>query len=727
MDISFNLAYKAWVFIGLIILTGFFINWIYKSTNPEVPDWLRNCLLALRFLSFSFLLLLIFEPILGISFWEDETRKVAILIDTSSSMQLADNKIPRSKQLENVLDQTWRETLEKKFDIHYFTFSENSVSLASTLPESLVFSGDGTDINAALDGVNSALEGSAVAGILLLSDGARNMGVNPASRADQFAYPVNAVGFGDENPQKDTWIEASTTNEIAYADTKVPVEVTIRSTGYAKGTAILTLNRNGEVQAQQKIELPADLQELRTRLTIMPAELGVQKYELNLTAQKDEFTLANNRKSFYINVLKSKLNILIAAGAPSPDVSILSQQVRADANMSMETVVAVNATRLIGDALPVGRKIKDVDCIIGVDLAENPHSGLHDWVQNAVMVENIPLLHITGRISSTDAFAKIRQFLPVQSLNPLGDEKQVFAQSSAQGNLHPILNTQKDDAVYNKNAALQDLPPVFSFFSQIKPTPGTQILMRSSDESALSAKAEQKAGEPLILSSRVQQRKIVAFLGSGFWRWHLMMQRSEESRQTYRHLMLNAIRWLVSSEDNQLFAVKTNKTIYRSGESIVLTGQAYNEDYSARENLNVLVQIKHEKDVVELEMENLGRGIYKTEHRTLAGGDYTYEAIARIEGSEVGKVSGKFSVEPFKVEFQNTMADLASLRQLTQKTGGRYLSEDSLASWAEQLEAQPIQRRTRSDIQIWNSWPMLFLITLTLSLEWFIRKRKGML
>ena len=54
--------------------------------------------------------------------------------------------------------------------------------------------------------------------------------------------PIFPVPVGDPSEQKDVLISRLMTNEVTYAKNKVPVEVIVRSAGYANARIPVTLN-----------------------------------------------------------------------------------------------------------------------------------------------------------------------------------------------------------------------------------------------------------------------------------------------------------------------------------------------------------------------------------------------------------------------------------------------------------------------------------------------------
>ena len=56
-----------------------------------------------------------------------------------------------------------------------------------------------------------------------------------------------------------------------------------------------------------------------------------------------ELTEKNNERSFFIKILKSKLRVLLLAGAPSPDVSAIRQALTEDDHFTIQAFVQKNS------------------------------------------------------------------------------------------------------------------------------------------------------------------------------------------------------------------------------------------------------------------------------------------------------------------------------------------------------------------------------------------------
>jgi hypothetical protein len=71
------------------------------------------------------------------------------------------------------------------------------------------------------------------------------------------------------------------------------------------------------------------------------------------------------------------------------------------------------------------------------------------------------------------------------------------------------------------------------------------------------------------------------------------------------------------------------------------------------------------------------------------------------------------------------------LQQIAAQSGGRYYDSDNFSSLDQDVTSmpnfEPRDINKSAKIEIWNSRWMLALIVFIFALEWFLRKRNGML
>jgi hypothetical protein len=125
----------------------------------------------------------------------------------------------------------------------------------------------------------------------------------------------------------------------------------------------------------------------------------------------------------------------------------------------------------------------------------------------------------------------------------------------------------------------------------------------------------------------------------------------------------------------------------------------------------------------------VGSGLYEGNINGLPEGDYTYAAKAIADGRVLGEDKGKITIGKMNIEFLDTKMNKQLLEQIAYKTGGTYASienADTILSSITKRKFGIQEITTVKEIEIWNWEYAAGLLILLLALEWFIRKRSGM-
>ena len=129
-------------------------------------------------------------------------------------------------------------------------------------------------------------------------------------------------------------------------------------------------------------------------------------------------------------------------------------------------------------------------------------------------------------------------------------------------------------------------------------------------------------------------------------------------------------------------------------------------------------------------MEGVGSGRYTLNAGTPAEGAYRFRATASKDGRTLGTATGGFAVGALTLEFQETRANVSLMRQVARRSGGAFMVPSSSAALASQLAESAhlqalVQRRT-TESELWRRYGFMIAIVVLLTLEWFLRKRSGM-
>ena len=720
IDIIFSWS-PALFFISTCIVIGFTF-WIYRRTIPPVSGILRGLLFSFRTGALILVCFVAFGPILRLTFKENRKAFVGLLVDASSSMQITDNGKLRGETLRGLLSTPDIVSLQSRYHLQPYLLSDRTIPVQPLIPDSIFFEGNATDIAQALQTLREYRGESYLGGILLISDGNHNSGEDPLRVARDFNCPIFTVTIGESRPKPDLLLSQVLTNDITYVGNQVPVEVSIRGVGFGGRRISVRLHKDGEVLDQNIVTIPPDGLEISLQLLFTPQEQGFQKMTVDISRLGGEVTHINNTHEFYIRVLKSKLKVLLLADAPSPDLAFLKRLLSTDENIHLIVRTQREGTTFYEGRFPALAETKTVDLLILMDVpSHTSHPSIWARVVEMVQRDKKPFLLVLGKRADPQKFTVIETFLPFQ-LPQKVTESLVIPRFTNQGMSHPVLRIDEN---WETNSAIwHTLPPLFSAWKITDMKPGCQILVTGIyEKGSLPTFSD---NHPLIFARHVGSEKSLAILGQGLFRWDLLMWGTGGSNVALKGFMGNTVRWLVTREEDKPVRISTNKTIYRSGEEILLTAQVNDETYKPQSDAFVTAKLRSPSGESNLQLIDAGAGRYKKTFRVFESGEYHVEVEAVLQERSLGRDTIEFSVSSFNPEFLDTRASPELMENLARITGGQFGTPDSLSSIIQAMNFPQQTVHSLNEIELYNFPWTLIVIALLLSAEWFIRKRKGM-
>lgn len=726
LNFSISLDGSPWLLFLLFIVSIIFSYIIYKQTTPPVKPFVRTFLFSLRSVALVVLLAILFHPILSIRHNYLQKPDIAVLIDNSRSLQIEDANVVRSDIMNSVLKNKIWEDLQDQFFLHFFPFS-NSVDSTFNYNDfdSLSFRGQGSDISRALEISKTQLLNKFYSASILISDGVYNMGENPEFVAQRYGIPIHTIGIGDPVEKKDVVISQVVTNDIVYADNKIPVNVTVNHVGFTGKKVQILLKKGNEIVDQKVVNLTQNNQELHLELSYLAKRPGFQKYRVEIPALEGEFTRRNNVRNFAVKVLESKIQILLLAGEPSLDFKFLKRGLEMDENIKLVSFVQTKS----GGSY----QKKRIESVIQEDFQLFIFLGFPKWtipntLSNFLTEELLdrkkPLLFFQGSNLNVSALRQFSNILPFQIQSLPRAPKEVIVDPTFSGDDSPVVRLIEDRAANQKN--WNDLPPVFTFMSNFTPTSDAENLLQI--HTALSKlPVSDNYRKPLLISRNLGQQKVLAFLGHGFWRWDFMMWGVGKSNNLFLTFLERSVRWLITREESKQVRFSTDKLVYRSGDQVYVQAQVYTEDYRPIEDASVKMQVIAGKNTQEFHLEALGSGKYQTQFRVFQGGNYNFKGEARRNDQFFGADTGRFSVGEFDIEFQQTKMNEQLLRRMSHLSGGNYFNPENFTEIVDKLPVETRELVQIQEINFWNEWLALIIFLVLLAFEWTIRRRKGML
>jgi hypothetical protein len=683
-------------------------------------------LLIVRFFAMILLLTLLFQPVLQISDEYVQKPDLAVLIDKSKSLQITDGDLPRYDSVIGLLaPHKWAE-LDERFNLHFFPFAtEIDTSFIFDEADSIRFDQDGTDISRAMDLTKKRLLDQFYAAAVVVSDGNYNSGENPEFFAQRYGIPIHTVGIGNPNQKKDVVLARVLTNEVVYANNRVPLDVTVMQDGFKGQRIEVFLKQNDTLIDRQRITLGEDGQEQRIRLFFTPEESGFQEYKVEIPALQDEFTSRNNFRSLFVKVLESKIRILLLAGEPSLDFKFIQKAFETDENIRLASLVQNKGGGFYSNESQQSILREDFQLMIFLGFPRWPVSiELVNYLEENLVRQKKPLFFIQTPNVDLAALRIYSDLLPFELRTPPRSTREVVVDPTIFGENSSIVliseNRGENRRMWN------NLPPILTFMNNVEIFPDGEVLLQV--EPALSKlPPTSESRKPILVSRQLGEQKTLAFLGYGLWRWDLMMWGVGKSNELLLNFLQKSVRWLITREEVKQVKIATDKLVYRSGEQVYAQAQVYTQDYQPVEGAVVKLSVSHSGEQKDYVMESVGSGKYETQFRIFQGGDYEFRGEASRADQFFGADSGKFSAGEFELEFQQTRMNEPLLQRIAQVSGGTYFTPETIDQLPEKLQGEGRMRVKNSEINLWSEWWSLIIPILFLAVEWTLRRRRGML
>ncbi|MCH8124006.1 MAG: hypothetical protein IH853_12905 [Bacteroidetes bacterium] len=718
MNLTFTHSIVLLVIAALFAVAASY--WVYRETVPELSTGRRMFLGTLRFLVLFIIFFLLTEPLIRRVSRETENPILAVLIDESQSISLAFTDSSEAGSIgsfDELLSLVKSASAGERVQIFGFGRDVRELNSFDSVRSNL----SRTNMSKALEHVRSSLENEALGAVLLISDGRHNGGRNPEHVADLYPVPIITMTVGDSTIQKDIRIQQVITNDLSYVGSEVPVRVRVRNEGFDISPIQISLTSGGVSIDSERKRLPPPGSELAVDLTFVPDSVGLFQYRVDISRLDGELTYRNNSESFSLQVLERKRTILLLAGAPSPDVASTRRLLQAD----RDTDLIVRTHKNDGDAayyegeFPLDLNDIDLIVLMGYPSSTTSQRDIDRIVTKAQA--GAPLLFISGR--AADLVAIQRSLSTVLPVRPA-----VIRPGFVEGAFVPTeLATRHAIFEITDRRNVQrwiDLPPLALNQTRWE-TSSTGSILATTQIRGISI------DDPILVIGKIGNRRSAALLATGFWRWNNIPADLQEDAIRWKKLFSNLIQWLVTVEDDRLVRVAPVEERLDESDPVVFGGQVYDENLQPISDVSVMLNVRFPSgELFPYAMQSLGNGQYRVDIGSLPDGTYSYEAKATRDAGELGTDGGSFSVGALSIEFRNPYADRRLMRQLASRSGGFTLDADQMDSLPERLSSldsyQPVTNAVESQTRLWRYLPFLFALLVFMSLEWFVRKRLGL-
>lgn len=712
------------VVLALVVVVAAAIAvFYYRRTVPPVTGAAKYTMIALRALGLALLLLVLFEPLLHRVFTEVREPRVVVLVDNSQSVGITDASGDRREAIKSVVGAVLEHPRRAMMDGMLFGDSVSEGPLDSL--RRFNAGGASTNIAAALRAAANDRDARNTQAIVLVSDGVFTSGNDPRGYTSSLPFPIYTIGIGDSSEPRDIAVTSVIANTTVLLGNSMPVDVQVHSTGFDGQSVGVTLFDENTVVATQRIDLRAAQRDYTLSFTATPTSAGQHKFRVAVAPQAGEQTERNNARTFFVRVIDSKITVALVAGAPGPDVSFVAQALAANPHITVLKFIQ-NST---GGFLPTPQQgaMGDATCFVMVDFptratTQQTIASVIDVLQR----KTAPLLFVWGHDVDAQLAQRFDAWLPFVFTPTRSTEQLVGISVPPDALADPVMRVQGD---VRDSAAWHALPPSMYVESGFRAKPGSTVL-------ATMRVFGTTSHQPVILSQHLNRSRALAVLSSGTWRWRLLGKgladaTGSQQPDVYTAFFTNVVQWLTAAESDKPVRIQPVKQVFTPGEEIQLAGEVMDAKFAPVDDATVEATVSGAAGTFAITLAPKGNGRYQGSLSRLPEGDYTLTGAARVRENPLGTDAGKFTVADLGAEFQDVKMNATLLRSIATHTGGVFASSGDARRLLDSLFANPrVAAATTvhsSEVELWTNVWMLAASLAAFCVEWFLRKRKGLL
>ncbi|MEO9514018.1 MAG: VWA domain-containing protein [Flavobacteriaceae bacterium] len=668
------------ILAALTAITIVFFQYFHK--NPKQGS-LKFLLAALRFVTIFGALLLLINPKFVKQEYFNEKSNLVILMDDSASMENASLEQGIRGKLSEI---TANKAIKERFSILQYAFGPQ---LRQT--DSFSFQRKHTDIAQALIKTDEIFSNSTNA-IILFTDGNQTLGREYSYLNLNKNTSIHPVVVGDTTIYRDISIALVNVNTYAFLKNKFPVEVNISYNGSKPISKTVSITMNGNVAHRETIDFGANENSKTINVLLEAESVGVKSIKVEVQALENEKNKFNNTKETAIEVIDEKTNVAIISDILHPDLGALKKAIETNEQRSVK--ILKPATQL--------NQLDDMDILI-LYQPNNKFNAVYDYIGKT----GISVFTIAGTKTNWTFLNQAQQGYFKENLN---QKEEIL----------PVIN-KAFGAFGLSDFAVINFPPLKGFLGN--------ITFKKTEETLL---FQQIRGvnleKPLLSILTDNQQKEAILFGEDIWKWRIQSYRHHRDFENFDAFIGKLMVYL--SNDNQKSRLTLDYELVFDDSSLAkIRAHYFDEAYTFDQNSIIKIQLKGKENDFSRESPMLLKGsFFEVDLSDLEAGEYTFTAT--VEGENL-KRSGSFKILDFNPEKQLLSANYKKLKQLAERTNGKVYFPRTIDSLITDLlntdRFVPIQKSKQNIVSLIDFGSLLFLIALTLALEWFIRKYNGLI
>ncbi|MBI2416433.1 MAG: hypothetical protein HYV28_00695 [Ignavibacteriales bacterium] len=695
--------------LGILIIAflalAAFSAYVYHYTIPEVPRGKRMLLTTLRMLALVLIVFVAAEPVITMVKKIVVQPRHLVFIDKSASVAAGAEGVKNLEMVRSFLNQGWTGQTE------FYTFDDELQKTGKDSLQFIQWDGAASGFSQIFSSIRAMPESPAT--VTIISDGIATTGTDPAFAAEKAGIPVFSIVIGDSMKHRDVIVQHLETPEAMVAGTQYVLRAQVVLQGLNRVPLKIRLKEESNIIEEKTVVPESGFNSITFAYT--PKTAGERKLTVEVDSTAAENNKYNNRYTKFANVKDSKVKVLLVAGSPSADFTFIRTALSLDTNLVVRTIVELGQNKVL---VPYNEKLLD-SCsmyyFIGFpSVTSSPQ--LFNQLLSRIRDNQKSFFILLDESYSQPMLDQLADYLPARVRRSAQGSLQVQPVLTAAGQRHPVLKNSAGDG----GQLWSELPPVFRPNVDLLVKPEAEIMMTSRiGNSPLLL--------PLLTARAIGKQRSVLLTAADIWRWQL---NTKNSTQLFSQFIQNNFRWIHAGGERERLTVSTSRKLYSKGEKVILHAELFDESYNLLSGEQIDLEIRSGGEVVKPVFAPIGSGLYEASLEPYKSGDYTYTAVYKEDGKKPLQKSGRFTISEQNLELVNLEADYNFLSYLSKVTGGKayYNKFSGYQQEIEKITARAQRDKTESSEFVLRNNPfMAVIIVLLFAIEWFIRKRSGML
>src|SRR5690625_1057978 len=661
-----------------IILAAGLAGWQYYIGKRQSRWWSYA---ILRFITYFCLLLLLINPKINQQNYTLEKPDLILAVDNSRSIK----EFEQAEQVSAFVDDLKNNAeLKNKFNIQTYSFGEEFA-----IRDTFNFEENQTHISSVLSNLKKLYK-SQTAPTILITDANQTIGRDYEFEAADYTQPVYPVVVGDTTRYEYIRIGRLNVNRYAFLNNKFPVEVFVNYEGNRAIQQKFSIKQGNHTLYSKTLSFDKENLSEIVQVELEAQKVGVHTYEAVIESLPNEKNITNNSQKFAVEIIDQQTHILLLSSFKHPDLGAFKKSIETNQQRKVDIHYTSENPEI---------DFGEYQLVILFQPDQSFKSALEQ-------IENLDMNFLMVGGTKTDYRFLNRQ----QSYF----HKEITNQSEE---FLPVLNRNYPNFQI-EDLGFDDYPPLMDLFGEIKMTGEHQVILYESIDGF-------ERDVPLLATVEDGQRKFGFLFGENFWQWRAKSYRVFKTFEEFDEFTGKIIQYLASGKRKERLSLDFD-SFYNLGESIIFTAHYFDETYNfdPRAKISAFIKEKENEQTKEFPFV-LRNNRYELNLSSLNPGEYSFKI--EVENKNLSK-TGEFTIIDFDIEKQFQHANAEKLKKITENPLHFLNTKDDLIDeLINNEDYKTIQKSKTISSPLIDWWYLLFIIALMLSIEWFIRKYRGMI